>query len=256
LGAKKYIVSSNRAGPVNRRTRSAQGMSQADVGARAGVRLAKVVVTPKRNKAAWACELKQIWTAESGSDEEGGLPARPAAGRAKRSAKKGTTEAKAPTVAMAGHVAKRPVSPAIVRPASQPPSEDSVPTEEIDSDDPDDGGAQARMDRADEKSAEGDGPPLPLSFRWGMEELQQRVYQERTAASVFAVVVSNARLRGKVGINKAKAAINNILTPRKGGPMVLESALDPDVSKTRAYITVLAENDGGFTLINNLQRAD
>ncbi len=32
LGAKNYTVSSNRAGPVNRRTRSAQGTSQADVG--------------------------------------------------------------------------------------------------------------------------------------------------------------------------------------------------------------------------------
>jgi hypothetical protein len=94
--------------------RSAQGMSQADVGAGAGVRLAEVVVTPRRNKATRARELKRIWTAESGSDEEGGSPARPAAGRAKRSAKKGTTEAQVPTVATAGHVAKRPVSPAII----------------------------------------------------------------------------------------------------------------------------------------------
>ncbi len=114
LGAKNYIESSNRAGPVNRRTRSAQGMLQADVGAGAGVRLAKVVVTPRRNKAAWARELKQIRTAESGLDKEGGSPARPAAGHAKRLAKKGTTEAQAPTVATAGHVAKRPVSPAII----------------------------------------------------------------------------------------------------------------------------------------------
>jgi hypothetical protein len=43
LGAKNYTVSSNRAGPVNRRTRSAQGMLQADVGAGARVRLAEVV---------------------------------------------------------------------------------------------------------------------------------------------------------------------------------------------------------------------
>jgi hypothetical protein len=114
LGAKNYIVSSNRAGPMNHRTRSAQGMLQADVGAGAGVRLAKVVVMPRRNKAARARELKQIRTAESGSDEEGGLPAWPAAGHAKRSAKKGRTEAQAPTVAMAGHVAKPPVSPAII----------------------------------------------------------------------------------------------------------------------------------------------
>jgi hypothetical protein len=89
-----------------------------------------------------------------------------------------------------------------------------------------------------------------------MEELQQRVYQERTAALVFAVAVSNARLRGKECINKAEVAIKDILTPRKGGPTALESALDPDASKTRAYIAVLAENDRGFTLMYNLQRAN
>jgi hypothetical protein len=65
-----------------------------------------------------------------------------------------------------------------------------------------------------------------------MEELQKRVYQERTAALVFAVAVSNARFRGKEGINKAEAAIEDILTPQKGGPMALESALDPNTSKT------------------------
>ncbi len=92
LGAKRYTVSSNRAGPVNRRTCSVQGTSQADVGARAGFGLAEVVVTPRRNKAARARELKQIWTAEIGSDEEGGSPVLPAAGRARRSAKKGTTK--------------------------------------------------------------------------------------------------------------------------------------------------------------------
>jgi hypothetical protein len=82
------------------------------------------------------------------------------------------------------------------------------------------------------------------------------MYQERTAALVFAVAVSNARLRGKEGIDEAEAAIDNILTPRKGGPTVLENALDLDASKTRAYIAVLAENDGGFTLMYNLQQAD
>jgi hypothetical protein len=232
LGAKNYIVSSNRAGPVNLRTLSAQGMSQADVGAGAGFRLAEAVVTPRRNKAARARKLKRIRMAESGSDEEGGSPARPAAGRAKRSAKKGTTKAQAPTVATVGHVAKQPVSPAIIRPASQPPSEDFAPTEDIDSDDSDDGGAQARTDRADEESAEGDGPPPTLSFCWGMEELQKRVYQERTAVLVFAVAVSNARFRRKEGIDEAKAAIEDILTPQKGGPTALESTLDPDASKT------------------------
>jgi hypothetical protein len=138
LGAKNYIVSSNRAGPMNRGTRSAQGMLQADVGAGAGFRLAEAVVTPRRNKAARARKLKQIWTAESGSGEEGGSPAWPAAGRAKRSAKKGTTKAQAPTVATAGHVAKRLVSPAIILPVSQPPSEDFALTKDIDSDNSDD----------------------------------------------------------------------------------------------------------------------
>ncbi len=169
LGARNYTVSSNRAGLVNRCTRSAQGMLQADVGAGAGFGLAEVVVTPRRNKAARARELKRIRTAEIGSDKEGGSPALPAAGQARRSAKKGTTKAQAPMVATAGHVAKQLVSPAIFRPASQPPSEDFAPTKEINSDDPDDGGAQARTDGADEESAEGDGPPLPLSFCWGME---------------------------------------------------------------------------------------
>ncbi len=213
-------------------------------------------MTPRRNKAAWAHKRKRIWTAEIGLDEEGGLPALPAAGRARRSAKKGTTKAQVPTVATAGHVAKQLVSPAIIRPASHPPSEDFAPTKEIHSDDPDDGGAQARTDGVDEESAEGDGPPLPLSFCWGMEELQQRMYQERTAALVFVVAVSNAHLRGKEGIDEAEAAIKDILTPRKGGPTALESALDPDASKTQAYIAVLAENDRGFTLTYNLQRAD
>ncbi len=76
------------------------------------------------------------------------------------------------------------------------------------------------------------------------------------AASVFAVAVSNARFRGKEGIDKCEAAIEDILTPQKGGPTALESALDPDVSKIRAFIAVLAENDRGFTLMYNLQRAD
>jgi hypothetical protein len=258
LGAKRYTVSSNRAGPVNCCTspHSEQGTLQADVGAGAKIGLAEVIVTPRRNKAARARELKQIWTTEIGSDKEGGSPVLPAAGRARRLTKKGTTNVQAPTVATAGHVAKRLVSPARIRPASQPHSEDFAPTEEIDSDDPDNGGAQARTDWADEESAEGDGPPLPLSFHWGMEELQQRVYQERTAALVFAVAVSNARLRGKGCIDEAEAAIKDILTPQKGGPTALESALDPDASKTRAYIAVLAENDRGFTLMYNLQRAD
>jgi hypothetical protein len=200
---------------------------------------------PRRNKAARARELKRARMAESGSDEEGGSPAWPAAGRAKRSAKKGTTKAQAPMVATAGHVAKQPVSPAIIQPESQPPSKDFAPTKEINSDDPDNGGAPARTDRADKESAEGDSPPLPLSLRWGMEELQQRVYQERRAALVFAVAVSNARLRGKEGIAKAKAAIDNILTPQKGGPTALESALDPDASKPEHILLFWQRMTGG-----------
>ncbi len=82
------------------------------------------------------------------------------------------------------------------------------------------------------------------------------MYQERMAVLVFAVVVSNARLQGKEGINEAEAAIDNILTPQKGEPTVLESALDPDASKILAYIAVLAVNDGGFTLMYNLQWAN
>jgi hypothetical protein len=58
LGAKNYTVSSNRSGPVNRRTRSTQGTLQADVGAGAGVGLAEVVVTPRQNKAALAHKQK------------------------------------------------------------------------------------------------------------------------------------------------------------------------------------------------------
>jgi hypothetical protein len=40
-----------------------------------------------------------------------------------------------------------------------------------------------------------------------MEELQQRVYQERTAASVFAVAVTNACLLGMGSVDEAEAAI-------------------------------------------------
>ncbi len=89
-----------------------------------------------------------------------------------------------------------------------------------------------------------------------MEELQQRVYQERTAALVFAVAVPNAPLQGKECIDEAEVEIKDILTPRKGGPTALESALDLDASKTRAYIVILAENDRGLTLMYNLQQVD
>jgi hypothetical protein len=109
--------------------------------------------------------------------------------------------------------------------------------------------------RADDKSLTGYDTP-PLSLRWGMEELQQRVYQERTAASVFAVAVTNARLFGMGGIDEAKAAIQAILIPWKGRLTALEGALDLEASKAWAYIAVLADYQGGFTLLYNLQRVE
>ncbi len=107
--------------------------------------------------------------------------------------------------------------------------------------------------RANDKSLAGYDTPPP-SLRWGMEELQQRVYQERTVASVFMVAVINAHLLGMGGVDKAEAAIQAILNPRKGGPMALEGALDPKLSKARAHITILADYQWGFTLLYNLQR--
>jgi hypothetical protein len=89
-----------------------------------------------------------------------------------------------------------------------------------------------------------------------MEELQQSVYQEQTVASVFVVAVTNAHLLGMGGINKAEAAIQAILNPRRGGPTALEGALDPELSKARAYVAILADYQLGFTLLYNLQRVD
>jgi hypothetical protein len=109
--------------------------------------------------------------------------------------------------------------------------------------------------RADNESLAGYDTPSP-SLRWGMEELQQKVYQEQTAASVFAVVVTNACLLGMGGIDEAEAAIQAILNLRRGGPTALEGALDPELSKARAYIAVLADYQLGFTLLYNLQRVD
>ncbi len=98
--------------------------------------------------------------------------------------------------------------------------------------------------------------PPPPSLHWGIEELQQRVYQERMAVSVFAVVVTNAHLLGMGGINKTEAAIQAILNPQRGGLTALESALDPELPKAWAYIAILADYQLGFTLLNNLQRVD
>ncbi len=77
------------------------------------------------------------------------------------------------------------------------------------------------------------------------------MYQEWTAASVFAVAVTNARFLGMGGINKAEAAIQAILNTRRGRPTVLEGALDPELSKAWAYIAILANYQGGFTLQYN-----
>jgi len=79
----------------------------------------------------------------------------------------------------------------------------------------DDPGSQSDASSGDESVLEDDPPPPPLShsLQWGMEDLQQRVYQEGTAASVFAGAVSNARLRGIDGIDEAEAAIGAIFKP-------------------------------------------
>jgi hypothetical protein len=105
-----------------------------------------------------------------------------------------------------------------------------------------------------ESSPEYDTPPP--SLRWGMEEPQQRVYQEWTAASVFVVAVTNPHLLGMGSVNKAEVAIQAILNPRRGGPTALERKLDPELSKAWAYIAILANYQLGFTLLYNLQWVD
>jgi hypothetical protein len=76
------------------------------------------------------------------------------------------------------------------------------------------------------------------------------------AASVFMLAVTNARLLGMGGVNKAEAAIQVILNPRRGGTTALEGALDLELSKALAYITVLADYQLGFTLLYNLQQVN
>jgi hypothetical protein len=115
----------------------------------------------------------------------------------------------------------------------------------------DDSDAKSPGGRANNKSLAGYDTPPP-SLCWGMEGLQQRVYQERTAASVFMVSVTNAHLLGMGGVDKAEAAIQAILNPCRGGPMALEGALDPEPSKARAYIAILADYQLRFTLPYNL----
>jgi hypothetical protein len=119
----------------------------------------------------------------------------------------------------------------------------------------DNSNAESLGGQANNKSSAGYDTPPP-SLRWGMEELQQRMYQERTAASVFAVAVTNTHLLGMGGINEAEVAIQAILNPRRGGQTALEGALDPELSKAWAYIPVLADYQLGFTLLENLQRVN
>jgi hypothetical protein len=158
----------------------------------------------------------------------------------------------------AGKTAK---SPKTKRQASMPMKKDrqAVGTEAKADDcmggDWDDSDAESPGGRANDKSSAGYDTPPP-SLHWGIKELQQRVYQEQMAASVFAVVVTKAHFLGMGGINKAEAAIQAILNPWRGGPMALEDALDPELSKARAYIAILADYLLGFTLLYNLQRVD
>jgi hypothetical protein len=119
----------------------------------------------------------------------------------------------------------------------------------------DDSNAESPGGQADNESLAGYDTPPPSLCR-GMEELQQRVYQEQTAASVFAVAVTNTCLLGMGSVDKAEAAIQAILNPWRGGPTALEGALDPELSKARAYIAILADYQLGFTLLYNLQRVD
>ena len=58
------------------------------------------------------------------------------------------------------------------------------------------------------------------------------------------------------GVNKAEAAIQAILNLRRGGPTALEGALDPELSKARAYIAILVDYQLGFTLLYNLQQVN
>ncbi len=109
----------------------------------------------------------------------------------------------------------------------------------------DDSNAKSPGGRANNESSGGYDTPPP-SLHWGMEELQQRVYQEWTVASVFMVAVTNACLLGMGGIDKAEGAIQAILNPWRGGPTALEGALDPELSKAWAYITILADYQLGF----------
>ncbi len=77
----------------------------------------------------------------------------------------------------------------------------------------DDSDAESPGGWASNKSSAGYDTPPP-SLHWGMEELQQRVYQERTVASVFVVAVTNACLHGMGSVDKAEAAIQAILRRR------------------------------------------
>jgi hypothetical protein len=94
----------------------------------------------------------------------------------------------------------------------------------------DDSNAKSLGGRTNDESSTGYDTPPPF-LHWGMEGLQQRVYQEQTAASVFMVAVTNARFLGIGGVDKAEAAIQAILNPQRGGLTALEGAFDPELSK-------------------------
>jgi hypothetical protein len=261
---------------------------QADAGT--GVKLAGVVTPQKRSKAAWSQDNRWKKRADNGLDGEA-ESAPPVCDRTQRLAKKVETKGWAlPAVetghttiwmgvkakeikkinskelddegaqaqADARHAGKTAKSPKTNRWALTPMKKDRqmVGTEAKANDGMggnwDDSDAKSPGGRANNESSLGYDTPPP-SLRWGMEELQQTVYQERTAASVFAAAVTNAHLLGMEGVNKAEAAIQAILNPWRGGPTALEGALDPELSKARAYIAILADYQLGFTLLYNLQ---
>ncbi len=259
----------------------------------AGVELTGVVTPRKWSKAARSRDNRQKKRADNGSDNKA-ESAPPVGERAQKLAKKAETEGWAPPATERGHTAvgmgaeakeikeidseesddegaqaqagakhagKMAKTPKTKRRASTPMKKDcqTVGTEAKANDgvggDWDNSNAESPGGRANDESSVGYDTPPP-SLHLGMEELQQRVYQKRTAASVFAVAVTNARLLGMGGADEAEAAIQAILNPRRGGPTVLEGTLDPELSKARAYIAVLANYQLGFTLLDNLQWVD
>jgi hypothetical protein len=225
------------------------------------------MVTPrKQNKAAWSQDNRRKKRAGNVSDDE--TESTPPVGkRAQRSAKKVETKGRAPPATEMGHTAvgmgaeakeikeidleeldsegaqaqvgaectgKMAKRPKTKRRALMPMKKDhqmvgtGAKADNGMGGDWDDSNAKNPRGKADNESLAGYDTPPP-SLHWGMEELQQRVYQEQTAASVFAVVVTNACLLGMGGVDKAEAAIQAILNPWRGGPGVLKGALNPEL---------------------------